>query len=216
MDVLTMDVFTMDPLPEAFPPIRCANEAIDSYASFRENFYSRQRWIESTTIVISTRYREGRCEGKDKNQVKSSDIDGLPFLIKRAKLDGKRVIVLGSTMEFRKVEKKIVADYVYDLHKDDADTAYRVDEIFSEADRILWTVRTKATDKNKKIAAIASKFNVPYFDKVPLICDNISETCAAFTDDGHKISYDYGHWTINGAKFLGERLAEKGFDSLIK
>jgi lysophospholipase L1-like esterase len=77
-------------------------------------------------------------------------------------------------------------------------------------------VRTKATDKNKKIAAIASKFNVPYFDKVPLICDNISETCAAFTDDGHKISYDYGHWTINGAKFLGERLAEKGFDSLIK
>ena len=196
--------------------IRCANEEIDSYAPIRNNFYSRQQWIESTTIFISTRYGEGRCEGKDKSQVKSSDIDGLPFLIKRAKLDGKRVIVLGNTMEFRTVEKKIVADYVYDLHKDDADTAYRVDEIFSEADHLLWTVRIKATHKNKKIAAIASKFNVPYFDMVPLICDNSSETCAAFTDDGHKISYDYGHWTINGAKFLGERLAEQGFDSLIK
>lgn len=102
------------------------------------------------------------------------------------------------------------------MHKDDADVAFRFDELSSNADRLLWTLRTNATDKNKKIATIASKFDVPYFDKVPLICNDDNETCSAFTDDGHKISYDYGHWTLEGAKFLGGRLAEQGFDSLIK
>ena len=206
----------MDVLMGNLPQIRCANEEIESYAPFRNKFYSSRHWIESTTLIISTRYRRGKCKGKDQNQATSADIDGLAFLIKRAKLDGKRVVVLGNTMEFGKVEKKWVADYIYDLHKDDADAAYRTDEIFSEADRLLWTVRTKATDINKKIASIASKFNVPYFDKVPLICNNNNKTCAAFTDNGHKISYDYGHWTVDGAKFLGARLAQQGFDRLIK
>ena len=118
-------------------------------------------------------------------------------------------------VEFGKVEKKWVADYIYDLHKHDAGVADRADEIFSEADLLLWTMRTNATDKNKKIATIASQFNVPYFDKVPLVCNNNNKTCAAFTEDGHKISYDYGHWTIDGAKFIGKRLAEQGFDNLI-
>ena len=205
----------MDVLIGNLKQIRCANEEIDSYAPFRNNFYSSRNWIESTTLIISTRYRKQYCKGKNKNQAKSADIDGLPFLIKRAKLDGKRVVVLGNTIEFGKVEKKWVTDYLYDVYKDDADAAYRTDEIFSEAERLLWTVRTKATDINKKIAAIASNFNVPYFDKVPLICNDNNKSCAAFTEDGHKIFYDYGHWTIEGAKFLGKRLAEQGFDNLI-
>ena len=204
----------MDVLRGGLPQIRCANEKIDSYAPIRNNFYSSRQWIESTTLIISTRYLRGKCKGKDKNQAESNDIDGLAFLIKRAKLDGKRVVVLGNTIEFGKVGNKWVADYVYDLHND-GDAAYRTDEIFSEANRLLWTVRNNVTDKNKKIAAIASKFNVPYFDKVPLVCNNNNKTCAAFTEDGHKISYDYGHWTIDGARFLGKRLAEQGFDNLI-
>ncbi|MDG1905139.1 MAG: acyltransferase family protein [Arenicella sp.] len=204
----------MDVLRGGLPQIRCANEKIDSYAPIRNNFYSSRQWIESTTLIISTRYLRGKCKGKDKNQAESNDIDGLAFLIKRAKLDGKRVVVLGNTIEFGKVGNKWVADYVYDLHND-GDAAYWTDEIFSEANRLLWTVRNNVTDKNKKIAAIASKFNVPYFDKVPLVCNNNNKTCAAFTEDGHKISYDYGHWTIDGARFLGKRLAEQGFDNLI-
>ena len=104
-----------------------------------------------------------------------------------------RVVVFGNTVELSKVEKKWVADYVYDLYIDDADAVYRIDEIFSEADRLLWTVQTKVTDQNKKIADIARKSKVPYRDKSPLICSNNNKTCAAFTDDGHKIFYDNGH-----------------------
>ncbi|KDO13345.1 hypothetical protein DP83_17685 [Vibrio metoecus] len=137
-------------------------------------------------------------------------------MIKRAKSDGKRVVVLGNTAEFKKVEKKWVADYVYDLRIYDAEATYGADEIISEADRLLWTVRSNATDANKEIAAIASKFGVPYFDKVPLICDEKNKTCSAFTEEGYKCSFDYGHWTLEGAKFFGKRLAEQGFDRLIK
>ena len=112
--------------------------------------------------------------------------------------------------------KKWVADYVYGLHKDDADAIYRSKEIFSEADRLLWANRIKATNKNRQIAAIADKFGVPYFDRVQLVCDDKIKVCSTFTNDGYKISYDYGHWTLDGAKFLGAKLVEQGFDNLVK
>ena len=94
----------MDVLRESIQ-ISCANETIESYAPIRDKLYSSQQWIESSTIVISTRYKKRKCNEKDGRQVKSSVIDGLPFLIKKAKADGKRVVVLGNTVEFDKIEK---------------------------------------------------------------------------------------------------------------
>ena len=97
----------MDVLRGSLRQIRCANETIDSYAPFRDAFYNSQNWSESTTIVISTRYLKGRCEGKDKEQTESHDIAGLPYLIRRAKLDGKRVVVFRKYGRIQKSGQKM-------------------------------------------------------------------------------------------------------------
>ena len=107
-------------------------------------------------------------------------------------------------------------DYIYNLHKDDTDAIYRGEKILSEADRLLWTNLTKATDKNTQILDIATKFGVPYFDIVKLVCDDKNKICTTYTDEGYKTFHDYGHFTLEGAKFFGERLSEHGFDELLK
>ena len=197
------------------PQIRCADESIDDYASIRDKFYASRSYSEATIILISTRYGSGLCQGKNKKQAKSSDLKALPYLIKRARADGKRVVVLGNTAEFGKVNTMWVADYIHDLHKDDVDSIYKLELVFSEANRLLWANLTKAINKNKQISAIADELKVSYFDKAQLICDNKKKVCSAYTDDGHKVLYDYGHWTLKGAKFVGERLVEQGFNKLL-
>ena len=55
-----------------------------------------------------------------------------------------------------------------------------------------------------------------YFDPVPLLCEDQMKICSAFTDDGYKVLYDYGHYTLEGAKMIGERLVQKQFGELLK
>lgn len=190
------------------PQVLCANEEIAEYALVRDKFYASQQYKEATTLVISTRYDIAPC---DKKKTPSSDIDGLKFLIKRAKSDGKQVVVFGNTAEFKKENHKWVVDYVYDLYKDDDDTAFKFESAREEADKLLFANLTKAIDKNKKIELIATDLGAVYFDKASLVCDLKAKSCTAYTDKGFKTLYDYGHWTLEGAKFFGERLLRLEF-----
>ena len=206
----------MDVLLGNLPQIACADESVDAYAAVREKFYDSRNYSEATTLVITTRYNSNRtCIAKNKQQVRSNDLKGLRYLIKRAKADGKRVIVLGNTAEFRKVNKMYVADFVYDKNKDDADLIYKVKTVLPQADRLLWGALTETNNWNKQISSIADELKVSFFDKVKLVCDNEKNVCSAFTDDGYKTLFDYGHWTLEGAKLFGSRLVEKGFDELL-
>ena len=44
-------------------------------------------------------------------------------------------------------------------------------------------------------------------EKKDFICDSLSRACSMVTPDGYKTLYDYGHYTLEGAAFFGERLA---------
>ncbi|SMG64352.1 hypothetical protein BMETH_2360_0 [methanotrophic bacterial endosymbiont of Bathymodiolus sp.] len=35
-----------------------------------------------------------------------------------------------------------------------------------------------------------------------------AKTCDGITDDGFKSFYDYGHFTLEGARFFGQRIHE--------
>jgi len=165
--------------------------------------------------VISTHYSSGQCFGKDKQQTVSEDVKGLPFLIMNARESGKRVIVLGNSAEFKKVEEKYVADFIYEQYKDD-DIGYKFEQIKAEADGLLWTEAIDLTKINKQVRRIADELGVDYFDKARLMCDEEEQVCSAFTSDGSKTMYDGSHWTWEGAKFFGERLSAQGFDELLK
>lgn len=192
--------------------ISCFNENIVDYAPVRQKFYDSNIYKAATTIVVSTRYRsKKKCNDKIKDHPISADLDALPYLITRAKSDGKKVMVMGNTPEFLKIEKKWVADYIHSQFKNSTEHSYRqaFNKIKLKADRLLYKqLNNKVLERIEKAKKITSENNAIFFDKIPLICNQVEKKCDAYTPQGFKTFYDYGHFTLEGAKFFGERLAK--------
>ena len=48
---------------------------------------------------------------------------------------------------------------------------------------------------------------VQYLDKSKLICNNQKQVCNIFNKDNNKFHiFDGSHWTLEGAKFFGEKI----------
>jgi hypothetical protein len=50
------------------------------------------------------------------------------------------------------------------------------------------------------------KNKIIYLNREDYLCDLEHKECHYITDDFRKIFYDYGHYTLDGAKFLGEQM----------
>ena len=64
---------------------------------------------------------------------------------------------------------------------------------------------------NKVIKNIARKFDVTFLDKSEFICDDKKRHCPGFTDDGYKTYVDRYHFSLEGAKYFGEIMAERNW-----
>jgi len=61
---------------------------------------------------------------------------------------------------------------------------------------------------NNQLKAISKKHNIQILYKEDIQCDISKKICFGVTDEGMKSHYDYGHFTLEGAKFLGKRIYE--------
>ncbi len=199
--------------------LRCFNESIAETDGVRDNFYGSDLYKDSTLVIVSTRYNtSGRCGFDNKKEPKSSDLDGLKYLMLRIKKDRKPLIVIGNTAEFEKHNNMWVADYIYDIHKYDEYNSYlpKFDEIKEEANNLIYSkLIIKKVNFNEKIRKLVETSGFTYFDKVSLICDEKRKACDAYTDEGYKMFFDYGHFTLEGAKFFGSKLHGTGFKELM-
>ena len=57
---------------------------------------------------------------------------------------------------------------------------------------------------NKNLKLIADKYNIELIYKQIYQCKKDSKICYGVTNDGFKIFFDYGHYTLEGAKFFGK------------
>jgi len=64
---------------------------------------------------------------------------------------------------------------------------------------------------NRAMKSIADAGDVGFFDKREFLCEDERRRCVAVTDSGHKVFYDYGHWTTEGARFIGQRIHATGW-----
>ncbi len=190
--------------------INCFDESIESYEDIQNLFYASSRYRQATTIIVSTRYRKsGACNNLGPSIEESPDLNGLGYLISRAKSDGKSVLVLGNTAEFLSIDRSLIADYVYKKYRGNFELNSRAlfRKIERETERLLFLNLDKSKVKlNQQIKMIVEQNKGLYFDKTAVICDFENRRCSAFNDDGYKVFYDYGHWTLEGAKLFGERL----------
>tara|TARA_A100001011_G_scaffold317382_1_gene336709 strand:- start:109 stop:2106 length:1998 start_codon:yes stop_codon:yes gene_type:complete len=61
---------------------------------------------------------------------------------------------------------------------------------------------------NNKLKKLAKKHNIQILDKIDFQCNLSKNICFGVTEDGLKTHYDYGHYTLEGAKFFGKIIFE--------
>ena len=59
---------------------------------------------------------------------------------------------------------------------------------------------------NETLELIASDIGVIYVSKKDISCDYDKQFCFGMTPEGHKIIYDYGHFSMDGARYMGNRM----------
>ena len=60
--------------------------------------------------------------------------------------------------------------------------------------------------QNNTIRDLAKSLNLIFLNKFDYVCDYNQKTCDGITNQGKKIFFDYGHYTLDGAKYFGEKI----------
>ena len=47
-----------------------------------------------------------------------------------------------------------------------------------------------------------------FYLKKKYLCNLVKKTCGILTPKGEKIFWDYGHYTLDGAKYFGKKIYE--------
>ena len=116
------------------------------------------------------------------------------------------MILTSHTPEFNQINGKEVFDYYFqNAQKNKFNiNLEQLREMFFKNQRFQ-----KSKKKiNKKLNYIAKSYGLSVKSKQKLICPELFK-CDGITNNGFKVFSDYGHFTLKGAKFLGERMKKQ-------
>ena len=154
-------------------------------------------FIKSNIILFSQRY-------------KNKDIDYISKLIEISKLHNKKLVLILKKPEFIKNDK--LNKSFLDNHIKNINNLNKL-----ELDKFAYQ-----NLKKSNFVEINEKIREKYFGKIKLvdlyslICSEVRETCEIVNNKLTKNFYDYGHFTLEGSKYFGDKIIQKNFyDNLI-
>jgi len=191
--------------------ISCFDEGVSEYADIRNNFYNSEQFKDASTILVSTSWSSVRpCDDRRNDWPISSDFVGLEFLIKKSKEEGKHVALMGQSPRFKVKDSITVTDRVVDeLRTSGALNDLDIGSLKARVDgelykNVIWETSTAVWSELMKIAAI---YEVPLYKKDQIVCSHENQVCDGLTGHGSKVFYDGVHYTLDGAKLFGARMA---------
>ena len=199
----------------------CLDEENKNFKDIQEEFYESSLYESSKIIIISTRVRsETKCLLTDRKVKDSKDIAGIQYLIKNAKEDNKKIILLANKMEFNKINRKHIWDYfegVFKREYENKETTLNVSKFLDEIKMAYYKNLSSSIDiTNKNLEAVAQSNGIPFIHLKPLFCDGREQKCELIGDFGERYYTDGHHLSLKGAKYFGEVLLEdEGFASAI-
>lgn len=140
---------------------------------------------EAEIILVSARWAE-------------EDTKGAGAFIDHYQREGKRIVITGRIVEFPNAPVLMHRLY-WDNHRVMPDT--------STINHAFWDNKTLGIDEiNRQLQSIANQHHAIYLDKWDYACDAEQHQCFALDDAGKPLHYDYGHTTVEGARFMGQRI----------
>ena len=61
---------------------------------------------------------------------------------------------------------------------------------------------------NADLKQIAESLGMVYIDQLPVVCTHDRQSCTVIDSKNQLLYSDYGHWSLEGADFFGERMAD--------
>lgn len=157
---------------------------------------------------IETLFRSPNLRNADKVLISfkyiRSTLRSLPNFLKVLQSSGKDIRLVLNTVEFENRDHLPVFDWYLQTHRTQA-----VTEIETLAFTMRDTERVERT--NSELRHIAAQLGIPVLDRAPFICDEDNARCDMVTPEGYKAFYDYGHFTVEGARHFGRKIAQTGW-----
>jgi peptidoglycan/LPS O-acetylase OafA/YrhL len=212
------NVFTIR--PELFPSFEFARYGIqisDLAHPEGESLYRSPNYRAADVVMVSTRWSTFRFEAQSRGR---SDFDGLEALMRRSRSDGKLLVLTSETPQFPQFGNLTLADHLVlklgRLRSEGVQSGTAAADFVNRRyfEALGGSVRTQAT--NARLRDIAQRHGLVFLDKEDIICDKPQCSCFGIVDDGMKSYRDYGHFTLAGARFFGERAAALGWLDQVK
>ncbi len=131
-----------------------------------------------------------------------NDLEVLDEIIKLVKKDNKKIIITSHSLEskiFMPHSFNLLDSVVFEKRK-------IIKEDLIQIEKEMYTYIDKLVETNAQLQTIASNNNVKFLDQQKFQCNHLNKSCNVMTPDGFKIYWDFGHYTSEGAKYLGNKI----------
>lgn len=180
--------------------------------------FSSPNWQAADVILVSTKWRLTGCAPLTSH---ADDLDGVRPLLARARAEGKPLVLTTLTLEFPHsgwdtLADKIVVPALREAGRAPSATERaalkrRIDERHYQLRNTRAGFAERIQETNARLHVLASELGLPLLVKEHYMCDPVAQTCLGVTEDFQKAYYDYGHYTLDGARRFGARVAELGW-----
>ncbi len=170
----------------------------------RKTFMSRN-YRAADVVVVASRYSK-------------KDVAKLDKLVRRIRKDGKRVVLVKSIFEFPQYKydrlneaDRQVIEFIESGGRNSVALVGRTNRIyFEQYKKVGFSQRVRRV--NAWIDEIARKYpDVIAVDRMDLVCDAPRALCYGIDERLNKFFFDYGHTTLEGARFFGQRMDRTGW-----
>ena len=128
----------------------------------------------------------------------SASISRVDIVIDKIKNSSKKVALVGNTAEFKSPSSLPLFDWY--IRK------YGSKDIKGINEKSYTYLSKQSIERDNLVKKISDRLEIPYFSRIDIVCSIQSEECTLATYEGKKALYDYGHWTLAGAKYFGEKI----------
>lgn len=151
---------------------------------------------KANVVIISERY----CTETNQKRLDCEQLAALPGLIRNLQREGKKVVVASNTPEFKPYNGYVNIFDGYLRKKMD-----QFNE--TELNQLYYSMQVPIVKKvNERLKQFAINAGAKYLNKFTLLCDEQGKVCDGTTQSGMKLFYDYGHYTLDGAKYVGWKI----------
>ena len=81
--------------------------------------------------------------------------------------------------------------------------------------QLLYNIKSEKVDYfNSQLIKVLNKKNIQFLNPKDYSCNEILKECEVLTKENHKIYWDYGHYTLDGAKYFGKKIFNSNWFNL--